>query len=265
MNYDIQCYLMKDDGVSSAVNTLDLFPGMYVLEATGLADYGKAKNITTESYAEGEGLVSHIPESIAREATDVTLKLCFFDAGQYGRYRQYDDFVAYMENARVFYWDSVRMRRVLLVLTEKSSPKENFHGQVEYIEAEVKFKNVLGKATDLSRLWSYAWSSPVCVKVDGFNNGHARKRTVTFSNSETGQTHSMSITDVFYWDSSAWPALSNSEYAAMSEEGFSERLSAFGAYAIAYMMEHYGQYSTFAIASISDGADIADTTLCPVS
>ena len=144
MNYDIQCYLQKDDGTSAAINTKSLCQGMYVLEAKGLADYGKAKNIVTESYAEGDSLRAYIPSDgvIKREATDVSLKLLFLDEGSDGRYQQYDTFIAYMKSNIVFYWDSVRKRKARLLFVEKSSPEEHFKGSLPYIEATVKFKNL---------------------------------------------------------------------------------------------------------------------------
>ena len=242
MNYDIQCYLQKDDGESTAINTKSLWPGMYVLEAGGLADYGKAKNIVTESYADGQGLRSYIPsDGITREATDVTLKLCFFDEGG-DRYAQYDSFIAYVEDCLVWYWDSVRNRKVHLLFIEKSSPEENFHGALEYIIADVKFKNVDGMATQLEG-WSFAWSDHVCVRNGTTNTGVGRYKTLTLTN--TGESEAYDITAAF----GSYEALSNAQFASLLQEAYLGRLDAFNTYVIGQMALYHPDFD-------GEGADM---------
>lgn len=258
MNYDIQCYLQKDDGVSAAINTKTLCQGMYVLEAKGLADYGKPKNIVTESYAEGDGLKVYIPSDgvIKREATDVSLKLLFIDEGGVGRYQQYDTFIGYMDSNLVWYWDSVRKRKARLLLVEKSSPEENFKGNLPYIEATVKFKNVDGYSEQLGR-WSYSWSKLVCVQVDGHSNGIARRYELNISLGDVSED--FSILDAF----GTQEAISSSDLANMSDSSYIQRLSSFSDYVYGYMSaEGYIDFSDD-LPSITEGA-YGWSDLCPV-
>lgn len=260
MNYDIQCYLQKDDGVSAAINTKTLCQGMYVLEAKGLADYGKPKNIVTESYAEGDGLKVYIPSDgvIKREATDVSLKLLFIDEGGVGRYQQYDTFIAYMKSNIVFYWDSVRKRKARLLLVEKSSPEENFKGSLPYIEATVKFKNVDGYSEQLER-WVGTWSKPVCVRVDGNNNGKARNKEYAVS---IGSTSVPTFNFMGAFGTHAALA-DNAALADLSASDYNTRLNDFITYVYGYMSEN--GYVDFIddIPSFIEGAEF-DSANCPV-
>lgn len=259
MDYDLQAYLQKDDGTSAAVNTRTLFPGMYILEAKGLADYGKPKNIVTESYADGEGLRAWLPTSVAREATDVSLKLFFCDDGGVNRYKQYDDFIEYMADNVVWYWDSVRRRKARLLLLEKSSPTENFHGSIEYIEVEVKFKNIDGYTIQLER-WAMEWSTAKCAKVDGANTGIARYKTLTLTRgTETPIVYN--ITDAF----GTFSALTDYNFEILTEANYNTRLDGFDTY-IHNEMAIAG-YVDFAadLPSIKFGAFEANARLCPIS
>lgn len=258
MNYDIQCYIRKDDGTSGSLNMRTRWPGMYVLEAKGIADYGKPKNIVTESYAEGDGIVAHIPSSVKREATEVTLKLCIFDAGTNSRYAQYDDFISYIGNSAFYYWDSVRMRMVRLLLLEKFTPNENFHGSVEYIEAEVKFSNIDGKPTDISSRWSVAWSSPLCaLDSEGENTGVARNKVLTITKSGSQTAETFTITSAF----DAHVSISDSDFQRLGDQQYAARLSNFNTYVIDRMMAlHEG----FFLTDIRGGASVTNLTLCPL-
>lgn len=261
MNYDIKCYFLKDDATSSVIELQELCPGAYMLEATGLTEYGKAKNIVTESYADGEGSKVYLPDAVCREATDVSLKLCFMDYGSYGRYKQYNDFIAYVEKDLVYYWDSVRLMQVHLALVDKCTPKEYFHGQLEYIEAEVKFKNVDGYPTDLGHQWSYEWSSAVCLMSGGYNTGIARYKTVTFSKVDSAITETFTITDAF----DGYPAINDVTYAALNSDSFGERLSAFNDIVVEYMRSHRGDYGTWTLNDITNGVMAEDHESCPIT
>lgn len=265
MNYDLQAYLQKDDGTSAAVNTRSLFPGMYVLEAKGLADYGKAKNIVTESYADGDGLKHYEPSDgvIHREATDVTLKLFFCDDGGTNRYAQYDNFISYVESCAVWYWDSVRKRKVRLLFTDKSSPSENFHGNIEYIEAEVKFKNVDGYSIQLAK-WGYSWAEYKCAKSNGSNTGVARYKKLTITNGQD-TPDPFYITTAFTQNGHSYGNLNDSNFQNLTDENYATRLNDFNDYVFAQMAA-FG-YIDFVddVASIVDGASVYNTDNCPTS
>lgn len=259
MNYDLQAYIKKDDGLSAAINTRSLWPGMYVLEAKGLADYGKPKNIVTESYADGHGLRHFEPADgvIFRDATDVTLRLFFCDDGGINRYVQYDSFIDYVKGCAVWYWDSVRKRKARLLFTEKCSPTENFHGQIEYIEAEVKFKNVDGYSVQTSE-WSYSWSTPRCAKSGGSNTGIARNKTIVFTNGVDSVPYN--ITDAF----STYGTLTDYNFENMTDANYATRLNAFNSFVISDMTANHIDFAG-GISDITDGASEVNTHICPLS
>ena len=236
MEYDIQCYLQREnhDGtMQSAINTKSRWGGMFVLEAKGLADYGKAKDIVTESYAEGDGLRVYIPSSniIHREATDVSIKMFFIDDNGFGRYEQYDDLVDYVKSNIVHYWDSVRKRKARLLFVEKSSPEESFKGKLPYIEATIKFKDIDGFVEQLPR-WTGAWSQIVCVRVDGLNNGYARRKTYTVSH---GTDTPIVFDFMGDFGGTQTPLADNAALADMTESAYLARLNAFCTYVYNYM------------------------------
>lgn len=258
MNYDIQCYIQPDGG--SAFNTKSLWEGMYNLEAKGLADYGKAKNIVTESYADGAALRTFIPSGtpITREATDVSLKMLFIDTSKSNRYDQYDSFVAYVENKLIYYWDSVRKRKVHLAFVDKTSPEEHFKGNLPYIEATFKFKNVDGKPTEVPK-YTYSWSDLVCVRIDGLNNGVGRYDRVDMYFGGIGIAVGY-ITDAFL----TYSAITYANLADMSESNYLSRLNAFSNYVISQMeTSGFVDFSSDVNNSIKDGA-YGRTVLCPL-
>lgn len=262
MNYDIQCYMQRqlpNGTLENAINTKTLCGGMYVLEAVGLADYGKPKNIVTESYAEGDSLKYYIPQDgIKREATDVSIKMLFLDEGSpKNRYEQYNDMVNFLKDKIVIYWDSVRKRKARLLLDTSTQPKENFKGSIPYIESTFKFKNIDGYSVQVDR-WQSTWSVTVCVKVDGLNNGKARYTTLTLSCGDI-QVQPQKITDAFGTQS----AITTQQLAEMGESAYQSRLSAYSNYVYSYMSA--GGYIDFAddVTSVKDGA-YGDSDLCPV-
>lgn len=259
MNYDIQAYI-KRDGETEAVNTKTLWPNMWLLVSENTLAYGKPKNIVTESYPEADGLKAWTPPTVTHEATDVKLTLCFIGENA-DMHDEYDSFVAYIDGKVFEWWDTVRFRKSRLLLTDKVEPGENYHGQIPYLQVDFKFKNVEGKPANQRGYWSYEWSEQRCVKVDGANNGWARRKTLTFTR-EDGESKSFAITAAFEWDR-GYALLNDSAFAALDSEAYAARLNAFEGYTLDWMASHYDDFAGM-LAGVIDGASVQDPVNCPI-
>ena len=58
-----------------AVDIMSYFDGLYYKQCVGISHKGKIKNIYTEEFAETDKLRVYIPETVARENTDVEFEL----------------------------------------------------------------------------------------------------------------------------------------------------------------------------------------------
>lgn len=119
------------------------FNGLKYLSCKGLSSFGKIKNIYTETYAETDELRTYIPDNVARENTDIVLKLIFI-----GKTRRdlYHEFVEWLSGHKIRFWDTLRGREVEMILIDSVEPEEDYLKDGEkYIIASFKFKNLKGK------------------------------------------------------------------------------------------------------------------------
>lgn len=131
----------------SGVKDTDLekrFAGLKYAKCKGLNDKGKQKNVHIEKYADSDELrVWKDPETVLREATNITLELYFTGAD---RHAVYDNFVRYISHGKIHYWDTERKRDALMIFVDGTDPKEDvYKGSVPYIYVELKFQNLLGE------------------------------------------------------------------------------------------------------------------------
>lgn len=256
MNYDIQAYIKTDD--TDAVNTKALWPDMWLLKSENTLAYGKPKNIVTESYPETDGLKVWTPDTVTHDATDVKLTLCFIGENT-DKHDEFDSFMAYIEGKVIEWWDTVRFRKNRLLLTDKVEPSENYHGQIPYLEVEFRFKNVDGKAAaNMSGYWSYEWSQQVCVKVEGANNGWARRKTLTFTR-EDDEDKTFTITAAF----GSYSLINDSTFASLDDTAYSQRLNAFEGYALGWMASNYDDFEGM-ITGVVNGAAVFDPVSCTI-
>ena len=129
-------------------NAIDLeayFPGLKYVSCTGLSNYGKIKNIYTESYAETEQLRVYMPDAIVRENTDIE-----FEFGFTGENRRdtYDNFVEWISGYRLKYWDTARYREVEMILIDAIEVDEDLLlGSSPFLVVPFTFKNLKGSTT----------------------------------------------------------------------------------------------------------------------
>lgn len=141
---------MWKDGESannSPTGTNDLetrFYGLKYSKCDGLNSKGKRKDIHIEKYADSPDLrVWQGSSGPIREATDITFT--FFFIGD-SRQSTYERFVEYIGNGKIHYWDNVRKKEAVMVLTDQVKPKEDvYKGSTPYILAEFKFQNLSGE------------------------------------------------------------------------------------------------------------------------
>lgn len=264
MNYDIQAFIMRSSE-TYAINTKSLWPNAWVLKTEDLIACGKPKNIVTESYAEADGLKVWTPTAVAHEATDVKITLCFIGETMYD---EYDDFVQYVDGKVFKWWDSVRRRVATLLLLSQTKPNESFEGNVQYIEAEFTFKNVVGKpSASNDAFWVYEWGYEsgefVCVKVYGTNNGKARSKALTFTRASSGTTEDFDFCAAFTWDR-GYAALDDTDLQTMTASIYAERLTAFNGYVLDWMNTHYGDFAGM-ITDIRANSEQMNTQICPLS
>lgn len=140
-------YMQKKlpDGGTDVIRNLESdFEGMKYLKCKGINTYGKPKNIYTETYAETSSLRVHLPDKITRENTDIEFEFLF--TGNNAQ-KTYDEFVEYITNAKVLYWDDYRNKQVEMVNMEAVEPSEEKYYGETFLKATVKFKNLNGQAT----------------------------------------------------------------------------------------------------------------------
>jgi len=112
---------------------------------TGLEDKGKIKNIYTETYADSDIIRVDISDTIAREATTMTLDMVIIRNSQNREQTlTFDNLYYYFADGITVYWDTQRQRCAIMVLLDKSEVKEDTYLGTPYIECEFKFQNICG-------------------------------------------------------------------------------------------------------------------------
>ena len=128
---------IKDDDIEKR------WPGIKYSKCDGLTAKGKRKNIHIEKYSDSNELRVWQGDDVIREATDIVFS--FFFTGE-NRQNYYDSFIDYCSNGKIHYWDTARKREAIMVLVDKSDPKEDtYKGSIPYIYVELKFQNLLGE------------------------------------------------------------------------------------------------------------------------
>lgn len=119
------------------------FDGLHYVKCDGISTYGAVKNIYTETYAETSELRVSLPETVARENTDIEFEFAFDGEN---RRDTYHSFVEWLSGKRLKYWDTLRNRELEMILMESVEPEEDeLYGSHPYIKVPFKFKNLKGE------------------------------------------------------------------------------------------------------------------------
>lgn len=141
---DYKFYMQRVDLASQPIKDLEKdFPGLKYKEFKGLESYGKIKSVYTEEFAETDELQVFQNPTPIRENTDLTLSLVFIGDK---RRETYHDFVDYISNGKIRYWDDCRYRQVDFILIEAIEPSEDIlYGDTAYILSSFNLKNLNGQ------------------------------------------------------------------------------------------------------------------------
>lgn len=223
MNYDIEGYILVEGQSSYTSVSAVCGGGAYILETTGIMSAGRPKNVVTESYADSAGLRSYMPDAVLNGDTEVTLRVLLCSEGTGDMYSKHDALTAAFSGRRVWYWDTVRLRKVLLVLDSETLTEESYKGSVPYLSVTYRFRNVNG-FSETADACGYRWSGDA-VLADHWK----RHRNVTFTMMGEDQSPSYSILDAF----PGYSTVSEDTFRNMGTGEYMSRLHAFSAYAIA--------------------------------
>jgi hypothetical protein len=103
--------------------------------------------VHTESYADSDELRVWQGDTVAREATTITLDLYFIGSN---RQDVYEDFYQYISNGKVYYWDNMRKKQAYMIFKDALKVREDvYKGSTPYIRADFKFQNVWGACKDV--------------------------------------------------------------------------------------------------------------------
>ena len=133
------------------------FIGLLYMNAEGMNNVGKAKNVYTETYADSKSLRVFLPKhstlsglvhstsDITNEATKITMRfLVVGDASS--RQATINNFRDYVREGVHRYWDDARNLVFDFIVTEEFKVSdEKWHGSQPYVEIEVAMQNLDGK------------------------------------------------------------------------------------------------------------------------
>mgnify|MGYP007057701934 CR=1 FL=1 len=121
----------------------DDYAGLKYSKMDGLNTIGKAKNIYTEKYADGDRLRVYYPTTVQGEATTMTLTLYFF-----GKDRQsvFADFANEIKSGMHRYWDTARNLWFDFYIDGEVKPTdENWYRGTPYFKVDLKMQNIYGE------------------------------------------------------------------------------------------------------------------------
>ena len=134
-----------DGNTGTAVSIEDSFSGLHYRYCKGLETEGEVKNVYTEDYPEANGLRVFHPTDAESEVhhKETEIELCVLFEGN-SRRDEFNRFRELLNSSRLYYWDTARHKKALLVLTSMTEPTEDVIKGLEYIDVAFKFKNVWG-------------------------------------------------------------------------------------------------------------------------
>lgn len=145
MDYKFYISRYVDGSWEDGTDLESYFEGLHYLKCYGLSKFGAVKNVFTETFAETSELRVYLPETVARENTDVEFEFVFDGEN---RRDTYHSFVEWLSGKRLKYWDTLRNRELEMILIESVEPEEDeLLGSHPFIRVPFKFKNIKGQTT----------------------------------------------------------------------------------------------------------------------
>ena len=130
------------------INNYTLGTGRTLLyrKCSGLEDFGKVKNIYTETYADSDVVRADFPDETTREATTIILDLVVRrDPSIANGDDDVNTVIGLVSGTLpVVFWDNVRRKMAVMTLISAVEVKEDNYKGMKYIELELKFSNLMG-------------------------------------------------------------------------------------------------------------------------
>lgn len=137
------------DGTAGTAKDLETdYSGLHYLSCKGLENVGAPKDIYLENYPEADGSRVYFPTDTTGNVvhlSDTTIELSLLFEGDSYR-TSYNSFCSLVRSSRLYYWDTARLKKVLLVLNSEVAPEEDTIKGIKYIKATFKFTNIWGVA-----------------------------------------------------------------------------------------------------------------------
>lgn len=162
--YYMRKYGTADDASVPIIDLESYFEGMVIRNVSGLSSRGAPKNVYKETYAETSEVRVYMPETVAKEATDVVINASFV-----GNERRdvYDDFCNYVSQGKIKYWDTVRNRLVHIILNAVIElDDDSLIGNEPFMTAEFKFMNIFGTSEKAAEEGFILTESESCILLE---------------------------------------------------------------------------------------------------
>ena len=125
------------------------WPGLKYVKCTGIENVGAPKNIYTEDYPESDGpRVFHPSDKdggrVAHKETNIALTIAFVNDKNFRE--TYNSFCRYISSGRLYFWDTFRNKKMLLLLNKEIAPETDVVKGVKHIISTFNFTNLWGIA-----------------------------------------------------------------------------------------------------------------------
>lgn len=138
------------DGAAVDLERCAAWPGLRYKTLSGIRSRGQQSGVYAERWAESDRAAVWVGGAASHGESEVTLNVAFFDNGGASAVgAQYEAFCEWIEGCMVLWWDSLRQRKALLYLSDKTSPASDVVKPGGYIEASFKFKSAYGRSFGL--------------------------------------------------------------------------------------------------------------------
>jgi hypothetical protein len=141
----------QGDREFNAIDFESLYNCLYA-SMTNITEFGKIKNVYTETFAESEKARLYVPSSdlLVHETTDCTLTVLFKGDDAL---KNSLDFYDYIAGQVIEYHDTFRNLYVTLLLTEAPTKgEEHLYKGTKYRQMKYKFTNICGRAFTTSQI-----------------------------------------------------------------------------------------------------------------
>lgn len=121
------------------------FIGLRYAKCVGLNNYGAAKNVYTEKYADSGTLRTYVPDEVYNEAVEVTFTFYFF-GDEARRQATFHAFMDYIRTGYHLYWDTARNRKIQFLppMDAVSPSDEMWYGSMPYFKVDLKLQTIKG-------------------------------------------------------------------------------------------------------------------------